>query len=115
MSIIRSDLLRGTLDLLILKTLTLEPMHGWGIARRIRQLSRDVFDVNQGSLYPALRRLQRKGWVSSEWRVTDNHRRARYYTLTTIGQRQLGQEEEQWALSSSAVNRVLELLAPEGG
>lgn len=110
MSIIRSDLLRGTLDLLILKTLTLEPMHGWGIAQRIRQLSQEVFDVNQGSLYPAVRRLQRKGWVTSEWRVSGNNRRARYYTLTATGRRQLGREEEQWVLSSSAVNSVLELV-----
>jgi len=108
-SLIRSDLLRGTLDLLILKTLTLAPLHGWGIAQRIRQLSADVIDVNQGSMYPALRRLQRKGWVTSEWRVTDNNRRARYYTLTPLGRRQLAQEEEQWTLSSAAVNRVLEL------
>jgi len=109
MSIIRSELLRGTLDLLILKTLTLEPMHGWGIAQRIRDFSGHILAVNQGSLYPALRRLQRQGWVSSEWLTTDNNRRARVYTLTAEGRRQLGQEEEQWALSSSAVNRVLEL------
>ncbi|MDX1396149.1 MAG: PadR family transcriptional regulator [Gemmatimonadota bacterium] len=114
MSLIRSDLLRGTLDLLILKTLTLEPMHGWGVAQRIRQLSDEVFDVNQGSMYPALRRLQRKGWVTSEWRVTDNNRRARYYTLTPLGRRQLADEEEQWELSSAAVDRVLKL-ALQGG
>jgi transcriptional regulator len=109
MSILRSELLRGTLDLLVLKTLILEPMHGWGIARRIRQLSDDVFDINQGSMYPALRRLQRKGWVTSEWRTTEHSRRARYYTITAAGQRQLSQEEEQWTASSSAVNRVLML------
>lgn len=109
MSLIRSDLLRGTLDLLILKTLTLESMHGWGVAQRIRQLSDEVLEVNQGSLYPALRRLQRKGWVSSEWRITDNNRRARYYALTNAGRKQLREEEEQWELSSAAVNRVLKL------
>ena len=109
MTIIRSELLRGTLDLLILKTLTLEPMHGWGIGQRIHDLSGEVFDVNQGSLYPALRRLQRKGWVTSEWRRTEEGRRARYYTLTGAGRKQLGAEEKQWAVSSAAVNRVLEL------
>ncbi len=109
MSILRSELLRGTLDLLILKTLTLEPMHGWGIAQRIRQLSGDVLDLNQGSLYPALRRLQRKGWVTSAWRLTDSKRRARFYTLTAAGRRQLGQEEDQWKVSSAAVDRVLKL------
>lgn len=114
MSLIRSELLRGTLDLLILKTLTLEPMHGWGIAQRIKRLSDDVLDVNQGSMYPALRRLQRKGWVTSEWRITDNNRRARYYTLTAAGRKQLGREEEQWSVSSAAVNRVLELAWQEG-
>ena len=109
MSIIRSELVRGTLDMLILKTLTLEPMHGWGVAQRLRDFSGDVFDVNQGSLYPALRGLQRKGWVTSEWRTTDNQRKARYYTLTTAGREQLGDEERQWQQSSAAVNRVLEL------
>lgn len=114
MSLIRSDLLRGTLDLLILKTLTLEPMHGWGIAQRIRHLSKEVFDVNQGSLYPALSRLQRKGWVMSDWRITDNKRRARYYTLTKAGRIQLGDEEAQWSQSSAAVDRVLELVLKGG-
>ncbi len=109
MSLIRSDLLRGTLDLLILKTLTLEPMHGWGIAQRIRHLSKDVFELNQGSLYPALRRLQRKGWVLSDWRITDNNRRARYYTLTKAGWKQLEAEEAHWGQSSAAVDRVLRL------
>ncbi len=109
MSILRSELLRGTLDLLVLKTLTLEPMHGWGISQRIRQMSGEVFEINQGSLYPALRRLQRKGWVTSEWRTTDHNRRARYYTLTPAGRAQLGEEERQWTLSSTAVNRLLEL------
>ena len=114
MSILRSELLRGTLDMLILKTLTLEPMHGWGVAQRLRHLSGEVLEVNQGSLYPALRRLQRRGWVTSEWRTTDNQRRARYYTLTTAGRQQLGHEEDQWRQSSSAVDRVLELALGAG-
>ena len=109
MSIIRSELLRGTLDMMILKTLTLEPMHGWGIAQRLRRYSDEVLDVNQGSLYPALRRLQRRGWVTSEWDTTDNQRRARYYTLTATGRAQLDQEERHWRESSAAVNRVLDL------
>jgi transcriptional regulator len=107
MSILRSELLRGTLDLLILKTLTREPMHGWGIAQGIRQRSGGIFEVNQGSLYPALLRMKRRGWVSAEWRVTDNNRRARYYTLTASGRKQLGEEEETWSLSSAAVDRLL--------
>ena len=107
MSILRSELLRGTLDLLILKTLTREPMHGWGIAQAIRQRTGGVFDVNQGSLYPALMRMKRRGWVSAEWRTSENNRRARYYALTATGRRQLGEEEEVWGLSSAAVNRLL--------
>jgi transcriptional regulator len=107
MSILRSELLRGTLDLLILKTLTREPMHGWGLAQAIRQRSGGVFEVNQGSLYPALLRMKRRGWVTADWRVTDNNRRARYYTLTAAGRKQLGEEEEMWSLSSSGVDRLL--------
>ena len=82
----RSELLQGTLELLILTILSLEPMHGWGISERIQQLSGEVFLVNQGSLYPALQRMKRKGWISSEWRVTENNRRARYYALTPAGE-----------------------------
>jgi transcriptional regulator len=107
MSILRSELLRGTLDLLILKTLTKGPMHGWGIAQAIRERSGGTFDVNQGSLYPALLRMKRRGWVTTEWRVTDNNRRARYYTLTAAGRKQLGDEEQMWSLSSAAVDRLL--------
>ena len=107
MSILRSELLRGTLDLLILKTLTRAPMHGWGIAQAILQRSGGTFDVNQGSLYPALLRMKRRGWVTSDWRVTDNNRRARYYTLTAAGRRQLGEEEEVWSLASAGVDRLL--------
>jgi len=102
-----SDVLRGTLDLLILKTLTLEPMHGWGISQRIQQFSRGVLDVNQGSLYPALQRLELKGWISAEWRTTENNRRARYYRLTAQGRRALGAETETWRRYVSAVEWIL--------
>lgn len=104
----KSELLQGTLDLLVLNTLSFEPMHGWGISERILQYSGDVFDVNQGSLYPALQRLKRRGMVQSEWRQTENNRRARYYFLTTAGKAQLAQEKENWARSSAAVERVLQ-------
>jgi PadR family transcriptional regulator PadR len=104
----RSELLQGTLELLILKTLSLEPMHGWGVAQRIQQMSRDVFCVNQGSLYPALQRMLGKGWITAEWRTTESNRRARYYLLTKAGQRQLAAERDEWERSSSAVNWVLD-------
>ncbi len=104
----RGDLLQGTLELLVLKTLSLAPMHGWGITLRIQQMSRDVLHVNQGSLYPAIERLTRKGWIRSEWRVTENARRARYYDLTPEGRRELAAERAAWELSSSAVNWVLD-------
>jgi transcriptional regulator len=104
----QSELLQGTLDLLILKTLSLEPMHGWGISQRIQQMSRDVFQVNQGSLYPALQRLKSKGLVGAEWRRTENNRRARYYMLTTAGKRELLRERSQWERSSLAVQWVLD-------
>ncbi len=102
-----SELLQGTLELLILKVLSLEPMHGWGISQRIQQMSRDVFQVNQGSLYPALQRMKTRGWVQSEWRRTENNRRARYYLLTAAGRRELARERSQWDRTSDAVNRVL--------
>ena len=102
------DLPRGTLDLMILQVLSLEPMHGWGIIKRIQQLSEDVFQVNQGSLYPALQRLKKKGWIRSEWRVTENSRRARYYTLSESGKAKLGEERRAWEISTSAVGRILE-------
>ena len=104
----RSELLQGTLEMLILKVLSIEPMHGWGISERIQQISRDVFQVNQGSLYPALQRLKRKGLVSAQWRVSDNNRRARYYELTARGRAQLALEERSWARSVEAVNRILQ-------
>ncbi len=100
-------LLQGTLDLLVLKALSLEPMHGWGIAKRIDELSGGVFSVQQGTLYPALQRMKRKGWVRSEWRTSDNNRRARYYELTAAGRRQLGPERSLWQRASEAIERVL--------
>ena len=103
----KSELLQGTLDMLVLKTLALEEMHGWGISERIREMSGRVFDVNQGSLYPALQRLKRQGWITTEWRVTENNRRARYYALTGAGRRRLAQELESWKRASAAVNRIL--------
>ena len=102
------DLPRGTLDLMILKVLSLEPMHGWGVMQRIRDLSDEVFQVNQGSLYPALQRLKGKGWIRSEWRVTENRRRARYYTLTDTGWESLGEERRAWGVATAAVGRILE-------
>ena len=104
----QSDLLQGTLELLILKTISLEPMHGWGISHRIQQSSRDVFQINQGSLYPALQRLTSRGLIKAEWRVTENSRRARYYSLTAPGRQELARERAQWKRASSAVNWVLE-------
>jgi transcriptional regulator len=104
----RSELLQGTLELLILKILSLEPMHGWGISERIQLLSDEVFLVNQGSLYPALQRMKRKGWITSEWRITENNRRARYYALTPAGEGQLGRERAAWARSSTAVEKILQ-------
>jgi PadR family transcriptional regulator PadR len=103
----QSDLLQGTLELLVLKTLSLEPMHGWGISQRIQQMSRDVFQVNQGSLYPALQRMRSRGLIRSEWRTTENNRRAKYYLLTPAGERELARERSQWERSSAAVNWVL--------
>ena len=109
------ELLQGTLELLVLKALSLEPMHGWGIAKRIDQLSDGVFSVQQGSLYPGLQRMLRKGWVRSEWRVTENNRKARYYLLTAAGRRQLGPSRSLWMQASEAVNRILNAeLDPEG-
>ena len=108
----KSDLLQGTLDLLILKTLALGPQHGWGISQRIQQVSEDVLRVNQGSLYPALHRLEEQGWVASAWGVSENNREAKFYRLTRAGQRQLRHEREQWERITTAVARVL-AAAPE--
>jgi transcriptional regulator len=103
----KSDLLQGTLDLLILKTLELEPMHGWGITQRIQQVSQDVLQVNQGSLYPALHRLEEQCWITAEWRVSENNRQARYYSLTARGRKQLVEETENWVRLSGAVARIV--------
>ena len=102
-----SDILRGTLDLLILKALSLEAMHGWAIAQRLEQLSRDALHVGQGSLYPALQRLEEKGWVDSEWRATDQGRRAKYYALTPAGRRALGAEADSWHRYVATVELIL--------
>ncbi len=110
-----ADVLQGTLDLLVLKTLALEPMHGWGIAQRIQSLSREVFLVPQGSLYPALIRLKRRGLVTSSWRTTESGRRARYYALTAAGHRQLEQDRAQWRRASTAINWVLDAHHVAGG
>ncbi|MHB1224244.1 MAG: PadR family transcriptional regulator [Gemmatimonadaceae bacterium] len=103
----RADLLQGTLDLLVLKSLVLAPLHGWGISRRIRQLSSDVLQVNQGSLYPALYRLEDRGLISAEWGVSSEGRRAKFYTLTTAGRRQFAKEQAGWRHFSAAVDQVL--------
>lgn len=102
------DLLQGTLDLLILKTLILEPMHGWGIAQRIQQLSQDALQVGQGSLYPALHRLELDGLISSEWAASENNRRAKYYSLTKKGRRRLKTELAEWKRTSQAIALVLQ-------
>lgn len=103
-----TDLLQGTLELLILKTLQIgEPMHGWGVAIRMQQLSEDVLQVNQGSLYPALHRLVHKGWIRSEWGTSENNRRAKFYRLTALGRRQLAAEQRQWDVFTAAVQRIL--------
>ena len=102
-----NDVLRGTLDLLILKALSLEPMHGWAITQRLEQLSREALRVGQGSLYPALQRLEEKGWIDSEWRATDQGRKAKYYELTASGRRALGQEQESWHRYVDMVEGIL--------
>ena len=103
-----ADLLQGTLDMLILKTLALGSMHGFGVSQRIRQLSRDVLDVRQGSLYPALHRLERRGWIRARWGSSENNRRARFYELTGIGRRQLQDETRSWERLAAAVQQVLQ-------
>lgn len=103
----KADLLQGTLDLLILKSLQHEPMHGFGISLRIQQMSKDMLTVEQGSLYPALYRLEDQGWIKSEWGVSENNRKAKFYTLTASGRKQLTTEEQSWARLSTAINLVL--------
>src|SRR3981189_3649409 len=105
----RLDLLQGTLDLLILRTLRLTPMHGWAISERIQQISRDVLQVNQGSLYPALHRLEHRGWIKAEWGISELGRRARFYSLTTSGRKQLEIEAENWNILTDAIARVLRM------
>ena len=102
------DALRGSIDLLILKALALQPMHGWGIGLRIEQISRGRLDVNQGSLYPALQRLEHRGWIESEWQNTENNRRARYYTLTRDGRKALGEEVDKWKRFAETMALVLD-------
>jgi transcriptional regulator len=104
----KSDLLQGTLDLLILKTLARQPLHGWGISKRIRESSADALQVNQGSLYPALYRLEERGWVKAQWGTSPEGRRAKFYSLTAVGKKQLGAEQTSWRRFVSAVDLVLE-------
>ena len=103
-----ADVLQGTLDMLILKALSLQPLHGWAVSQRIRQLSRDVLQVNQGSLYPALHRLERRGLIGAEWGTSDNNRRAKYYRLTAAGRRRLAEETAEWQTFAAAVQLVLQ-------
>jgi PadR family transcriptional regulator PadR len=107
MPIQRLDLPQGTLDLLILRTLALEPQHGWAISERIQQISSDVLQIQQGSLYPALHRLERRGWIKARWGISDNNRRAKYYELTRAGRRQLELEKDAWEKLTAAVAQVL--------
>lgn len=104
----QTDLLQGTLDMLILKTLALGPMHGWGVSQRIQQVSEDVLVINQGSLYPALYRLEQQALIKSEWDKSDNNRQAKYYELTRKGKKQLTEETESWERLSAAVDRILQ-------
>ena len=107
----RSEVLQGTLEMLTLKALTLQPMHGWGISIRLRQISGDVFDVNQGSLYPALQRMLRRGWVRAYYADSENNRKARFYEITREGSQQLEAQVAEWEQSSRAVNRILKFAA----
>jgi transcriptional regulator len=108
MSQSKTDLLQGTLDLVILKVLALEPMHGWGISQRIQQISKDVLQVNQGSLYPALHRLEQQAWIRSKWGASDANRKAKYYELTAAGRKQLQAEVTGWERYAAAIARVIE-------
>ena len=101
------DMIQGTLDMLILKVLQPEPMHGWGITKRIQQVSEGALQVNQGSLYTSLLRMTRAGWIKSEWQITENNRKARYYSLSRAGEKQLGEERERWARLTVAVDQIL--------
>ena len=103
-----ADVLQGTLEMLVLRALALEPMHGWGLAQRIDAMSRGVFAIQQGTLYPALQRMKRRGWVKAAWRLTENNRRARYYSITAAGERQLAAARTEWERTSTAVNGILD-------
>ena len=107
------EILQGTLDLLILKTLALESQHGWGIAQRIQQVSREVLEIQQGSLYPALYRLERQGWISAEWGASDNNRRARFYRLTRDGHKQLQNETQDWEQTAAIIGRFFKARAED--
>lgn len=102
-----TDLVQGTLDLLILKVIALEPMHGWAIAQRIHQISGEVLQVGQSALYPSLHKLEQNGWISSEWAISDNNRRAKYYTLTKAGRKAMAQEAAQWERLAAAISLVV--------
>ncbi len=104
-----NDLVQGTLDVLLLKILALQPMHGWAISRRLKSISGDVLQVSEGSLYPALHKLEQEGWITAEWKQTENNRRAKFYSLTRLGRRQLESEAANWHLLSSAISRVVRL------
>jgi PadR family transcriptional regulator len=104
-----SDLVQGTLDLLLLKILALEPIHGWAISLRLKQISGDILQVSDGSLYPALHRLEQQGWIKAEWRITENNRRAKFYTLTRLGRGQLARETANWERLSNAISGVIRL------
>jgi PadR family transcriptional regulator PadR len=108
MNKLKTDLLQGTLDLMVLRILETGPNHGWGISQRIQQISQDVLRINQGSLYPALHRLEAQGWIDAEWGSSDNNRRAKYYQLTRAGRKQLVEETENWTRIAEAITRVLE-------
>lgn len=103
------DLVQGTLDLLLLKILALEPLHGWAVSQRLKQISGDVLQVSDGSLYPALHKLEQEGWIQSEWRPSENNRRAKFYSLTRLGRRQLERESANWDRLSSAISHVVKL------
>ena len=104
-----TDLVQGTLDLLVLKMLALEPMNGWAIGQRLKQVSKDVLQVSDGSLYPALHKLEQEGWITAEWRASENNRRAKFYSLTRAGRRRLAEERESWARLSKAISTVVRL------
>ena len=104
-----ADLVQGTLDLLILKILALEPLNGWAISQRLKQVSRDVLQVSDGSLYPALHKLEQQGWIEAEWKPSENNRRAKYYSLTRAGRRQLNEETANWTRLAAAITRVVHL------